>query len=406
MVIHCAVMGPRNDQTIELVKYLIKVCPASLEAKSKEGHTPLYLAALLGRVKLAKTLIEAGADQSVKDAHSENLIHAALTNNPDGRKLRQFFDLLDTELRSHLFLQRNRLSNGGDTPLHMWLKAANGVPYEWSKREPCTDPEDGDKISLLRIILEYSGGHDLGILNGAGDTVLHSAVFRMLPGQMRVILESDPKLLYRENSVGRTPVEIAYDRLLEIKIGAPPGVGVAANDPYSYDNSYATMGPGEFLKDRWRKITSEDEQKKKPRARREQTWEVAREFRDRFPGTRRLVSLNEANDVARRLGESYAWQRYHNYVRSNNEDSRDADEAAEEEKKEEEKKEETEEEKKKKEEEGEDDFVASKYHGVRYSAWHKEGDDDKDGGKDDDNDESSKSTDEEDGEDVKMGNSP
>lgn len=31
-----------------------------------------------------------------------------------------------------------------------------------------------------------------------------------------------------------------------------------------------------------------------------------------FPDQRRrLVSLNEANEVAKRLGESYAWQRYH-----------------------------------------------------------------------------------------------
>lgn len=74
LVIHCAVMGRPGDETNRLIKYLIEACPSSLEAKSDTGYTPLYLACLLGRVQFAKTLIDAGADQAVRDVEYNNLV--------------------------------------------------------------------------------------------------------------------------------------------------------------------------------------------------------------------------------------------------------------------------------------------------------------------------------------------
>lgn len=74
MVIHCAVISRPSDETNQLIKYLIETCPSSLEAKSDTGYTPLYLACLLGRVQFAKTLIDAGADQAVRDVEYNNLV--------------------------------------------------------------------------------------------------------------------------------------------------------------------------------------------------------------------------------------------------------------------------------------------------------------------------------------------
>lgn len=175
-------MAPVLDDTYKLIEYLIRVCPSSLEAKSDAGYTPLFLACLLGREQIAKTLIEGGADQSVKDKQFNNIIHAALTNQPVLEKLRKILDLFNPELRTHLFVQRNRLVHGGNTPLHSWLLSENPVVYSHShayrlhyRGQPKTQ-EKSDNVAILKTLLEYSGDHDLGILNGSGDTVAHSAV--------------------------------------------------------------------------------------------------------------------------------------------------------------------------------------------------------------------------------------
>ena len=67
-------MGRPGDDTDRLIRYLIDACPSSLEDKSDTGYTPLYLACLLGRVRSAKTLIDAGADQAVRDMEYNNLV--------------------------------------------------------------------------------------------------------------------------------------------------------------------------------------------------------------------------------------------------------------------------------------------------------------------------------------------
>ncbi|KAH6660295.1 ankyrin repeat-containing domain protein [Truncatella angustata] len=346
LVIHCAVMGPLGDTTNRLIQYLIKVCPSSLEAKSDHGYTPLFLACLLGRVQFAKTLIDAGADQSVKDSNYSNVLHASVSNGPKLGKLRELLDLLDPNLRSHLFLQRSHLTHGGDTPLHFWLKNANvidnyrGYRHGWPNSK--TSGESEDNVEILKLLLEFSGGEDLGILNGSGDTVLHSAVFRQLPKHIKVILDNNPKLLYRENSVGRTPAEIAYDRFIGSKVVTPPDVFNRPN-AYEHRNSYATKQPSEFVD--WKASSAK-------LSNIERVWEVAQEYLGRFPSKRRLVSLNEANDVARRLGESYSWQRYYSQNSpTNQQDGGDGDEEE------------------KKEDEKESDFVTSRYASTKGRAW-------------------------------------
>lgn len=348
LVVHCAVMGPLGDETNNLIKYLVNVCPTSLETKSDHGYTPLFLACLLGRVEFAKTLIDAGADQSVKDGNYCNIVHATVTNQPKVEKLRELLNLLDPELRSHLFLQRNNLTHGGDTPVHSWLKGANLIPNEfhhWGWQRPSIESEDN--VKLLELLVEFSGGHDLGILNGSGDTILHSAVARQLPGHMKVLLDSDPKLLYRENSVGRTPAEIAHDMFISHKVAQPEEI-VVDHNPYQNETSYAHKGPADFVD--WKRTRGQ-----RTHSRKEQVWELAQEYLGKFPARRRLVSLNEANDVAKRLGESYSWQRYYAKGWNRNQDGEDDDA---------EKPEEEEEEVK------ESDFVTVQYNNKKGLAWH------------------------------------
>ncbi len=298
-------LGPLGDSTNKLIEYLIKVCPSSFEAKSDLGHSPLYLACLMGRVQFAKTLIEAGADQSVKDKEFNNIIHACVTNRPKLNQLRQMLELFDPELRIHMFRQRNNLSHGGDTPLHFWLKNANVVFH----RQRSLDDENLDNVKLLSLLLDFSKGEELEILNGSGDTVLHTAVVRSLPEQTKVILQQNPKLLYRENTVGRTPGEIAYDIFTNSKVGGLDSIDIDVKD-------------SRHLVGRVPELFVHDAQPSK--SRRDATWSIVQHHLAKAEGKRRLVSLNEANDVARRLGESYSWQRYYT-KRTTNDDGADDD---------------------------------------------------------------------------------
>ncbi|KAI1094196.1 ankyrin [Rostrohypoxylon terebratum] len=308
LVIHCAVMGPSGEKTNKLIEYLIKVCPSSLEAKSDEGYTPLYLACLLGRVDFAKTLIDAGADQSVKNKQSNNVLHAALMNRPRLEPLQRLLNLLDKDLRSHLFLQQNSLANGGDTPLHFWLKTANQTQYSWGHAGHGLADENTANIKILEALLELSGGAELEILNGAGDTVLHTAVLRHLPGHVRLLISQNPNLVYRENAVGRTPGEIAYDFFIDTK--------VKELDPIEIIDRGDRNGIIKPLLSK--KLASKSGKSKDSIGayRKERTWRIIEEQLGKVGGKRRLVSLNEANDVARRLGESYTWQRYLHFQKS------------------------------------------------------------------------------------------
>ncbi|KAL7628273.1 hypothetical protein AAE478_002472 [Parahypoxylon ruwenzoriense] len=345
LTIHCAVLGPESEKSNKLLEYLIRVCPSSFEAKSDDGYTPLYLACLLGRVQFAKTLIKAGADQSVKDKDLNSIVHAALTNRPKPKKLRELLDLFDADLRSHMFLQRNTLAHGGDTPLHFWLKSANPLAYHWNYRRYAGPrryirEEKTSNIEILSLLLEFSGGDELGILNGSGDTVLHTAVIRHLPGHAQVLLDQNPDLIYRENAVGRTPGEIAYDMFINSMVEGQDAIR-ANNNNEAVVTEFKKMSPETFT-------PQHENSQKNEKKRKDRTWEVLEEYLAKGNGKRRLVSLNEANDVAKRLGEKYTSQRYYRQDVVANEDQ---------------------EEEQPKQEEKDADYVGIKYRGITHNAW-------------------------------------
>lgn len=350
--------GPVNDQQNRVVEYLTRTYPASLETKSSEGYTPLFMAFLLGRVQFAKTLIDAQADISVKDKKYNNVIHAALTNKPKkADELRKLLELLDPEMRSHLFMQRNGLAHGGDTPLHFWLQDANQLSYSYnySSRHGNYRSELGKELNsnveIIKTLLEVSKGVELEILNSAGNTILHTAVLRQLPAQMAIIVEANPRLLFRENAVGRTPSEIAYDRYIHEKVSSVEPI----EDHMSDVTKLSAEPPSYFLH---KKLGNT----KTDRSRKELSWEVCAKYLAKYQdgSKRRLVSLNEANDVAIRIGESYTGQRYFQKTPAQPDDNAAVDEDEDEEAK-----------KKREEEEAqkEGDLSTIKYNEVRYTAW-------------------------------------
>lgn len=310
LVISAALLGPNEPKTEHLVEYLIKVCPSSMEAKCSNGMTPLHIACWLGRTNLIKLLITEGADQAAKDNTWDNILHAALENDPGPCLLGAFLEILDPGLLSHLFKERSGLqTSDGRTPLHRWLSRHSGR----------FEAEPGRSMEVLRLLLKYSRGQGLNTLDGGGETPLHMLVRTSAsPAIVRELLALDPQLLYRENAVGRTVADVSHDMFVRSCVSHPPRRRREYGTPYK---SMATVllekAPEEFAevaRDRGQTEGDTDENRR-ARARKrhlsnvQQIHDLVVECAGAHPGKRRLVSLHEANDVAKRIGEAHKGQR-------------------------------------------------------------------------------------------------
>jgi hypothetical protein len=60
-----------------MVEYLVKECKLSPNVKDNYGDTPLHEAAKFGHAKIVKTLLEAGADKSIKNLEGKEALHLA-----------------------------------------------------------------------------------------------------------------------------------------------------------------------------------------------------------------------------------------------------------------------------------------------------------------------------------------
>lgn len=355
LVIHCAVTASPRPEAYELLEYLVETCPSAVEKKNTAGETPLMVACRLGRTKYAKILIDGNADQSTRNNKGENILHAALAGNPAAWQLKRLLDLLDPELRSALFLHRRNLYEDGSSPIQAWVAQVVGktqffyngsggyrLGFGYNYGYAYQDREE-DVVDMLDLLLEYSRGEGLDMLNAAGDTSLHAAIMRSHVAITKKLVDFKPSLLYRENAVGRTPAEMANDILtgqqfeyprrrsrysphenkinilalkdpkqfaLDAKMREAPAGGVRAEaerhglgDEYAVESLNAVLGSmGRRGNDPPSTVT--EEQAKRA------VYDICRTAAAGNPGVRRLVSLNEANDVARRLGEQQQQSRY------------------------------------------------------------------------------------------------
>lgn len=298
LVISAAVLGPNDGTAQRLVGYLIKAYPSALEAKGTTGMTPLFVASWLGRIDIAKILIANGADQSTKNTSHDNILHAALANNPEPEKLTVFLNLLDAELLAHLLLERSGLkASDGRTPLHRWLatyaKSVSANPVR--------------HIKVLHLLLEHSKGKELDTLDAGGDTPLHTLIRAQAdPAIIREILNFNPQLLHRENAVGLTPAEVAHDAHVRACVShhSTSGYGFIRREDRSVARVLLDRKPEDFA---W---MARHGTPPKPTTRVQQIYDLVTGFAAAHPGKRRLVSLHEANDVAKRIGETYEGQRY------------------------------------------------------------------------------------------------
>ena len=323
MAIHCAVASIPGPEANEVLEYLMQACPAYLEKKTPDGETPLMVACKLGRVEFVEILIKAGADQTTRSLRGQNIVHTALEGATQVWPLRALLSLLDSDLLKHFFFQRQNLGEDGTTPLHGWIMGH-------SRFEPRSS------VAIVNLILEHSEGGELEMLNSAGDTCLHTVIHNKSIHLIKLLIDFNPRLLYRENAVGRTPAELAHDALTDQMFSTPPSGPISRpsdvlddveemqaltglSGTYHADeleNILSAMGLGS-PSEHWGFIKEERAV--------HVIWDLCKTAMSKNPGKRRLVSLNEANDVARRLGESHQASRY--FSVSGRRDHDDDDEA-------------------------------------------------------------------------------
>lgn len=217
--------------------------------------------------------------------------------------------LIDPRIFSSLLLERGSgLDSSSTTPLAKWISRHS--------KSGCNTPIDERQTQILASLLEASPGDDLEMIDGSGDTPLHVAVRNHVPEFVDLIAARKPALLWRENATGRTPFEMARDSWMSDVFSGPPQIdsknrrnihrhGYYCSRISEYDSTVAP--PEEFDT-----TPKSEKQRLAEMSAAEATWRVCERMAQRPENRglkRKLVSLTEANEVARRLAAREKWSR-------------------------------------------------------------------------------------------------
>ncbi|KAL8970120.1 MAG: hypothetical protein Q9197_003977 [Variospora fuerteventurae] len=295
LALHAAILSTvDHTKSFEVIKYLIAVMPDAIDMPSgRDQLTPLALAFVRGRIDAAEALIEAGADQTTRDSSGKNLLHLALIHAArrtptDLKKFKDLLALIDQRLIRSLFTERCKDGPGSLTPLGLWLAKprSGGWSYQSSPRSQLSP-------DVFPILLDFGCDQALTMMDGSGQFPLHLAVKTSHTAVVKLILEHDSALLFRENAMGQTPLELAHSLYVRC---------CAKGNPDIFTNRYKALEnrePEYFTKaaeeadddgDDWSDVVT-------------RTWDVCKEVAEKAARGRKLVSVNEAREVAKRLAD-------------------------------------------------------------------------------------------------------
>lgn len=208
---------------MQLVQYLAENAPTCLEAKSSYGLTPLALSFALHRGRFARILINFYANQEVRTANGNNILHLLLRDNlnkscTNPRSLRQLLGLISPPVVPSLLVGLSSDDSGYMTPLCRWLR---GLERPHNTNHALIKAQ----ADVLRLILEFakpSRPRHLHLMDGMGDTPMHIVIKSEFPHLLEVMLQY-PRLLQHEDATGRTPWEVAVDGWIDEVASCPPG---------------------------------------------------------------------------------------------------------------------------------------------------------------------------------------
>jgi hypothetical protein len=141
---------------------------------------------------------------------------------------------------------------------------------------------------------EATGNEDLEMFDGSGDTPLHSVVKNedRASIMLKLMLEYRPDLLHRENSVGRTPYELAEDAYIAECVANSRYVADRSETSDILKRSVASFAPGAAEPQTTYSGTKDK-------------FDICQRAMQKNPGKRTLVSLLDANEVAMRLANRH-----------------------------------------------------------------------------------------------------
>ncbi|KAJ5383611.1 hypothetical protein N7517_001522 [Penicillium concentricum] len=299
LVLHCAIMSDPSDETVRLVQYLVNHYPECLEVRSTEGLTPLAWAISLHKVRFARILVEAGANQAVRDKEARNLLHLILVSNSgrvckNSHRFNKLLGLLDRQLIPTMLMER--AGDGSRTPFARWLDAyPHFTPTDPAiPRLPNSGQTDDEMItSITNLILDLANPTDqkhLELFDEAGNTPVHEAIKKGFSQVLGLLLDRRPDMLHRENATGTTPLEMAVDAWVNKSTSGPPTSPPGSSHSHPEWQNAVNRDPRFFIPGIRMKYDQEKAMLRVCRARAQQR-----------PAKRRLVSLFEANEVAKRL---------------------------------------------------------------------------------------------------------
>ena len=194
------------------------------DAPARTGMTPLHEACAAGHRDVVKMLMDAGADDTARDAKGETPAHLALLDKKYGEKptMKQRADIL-RELK-HLDIP----GNDGRTPL-MLLK------YEHRELLPIfldrgVDVNHRDNLGRTAMMLNPSremvkellrAGADITLADNKGNTALHHALIEYSEDTARYLIKKGADYNCPNND-GETPADLAvkwgFESVLEVMI--------------------------------------------------------------------------------------------------------------------------------------------------------------------------------------------
>ena len=192
------------DEVMELVEK-----GADVNAKDKDGWTPLHYAASNGYLDVVKFLVENGADVDAEDKDSQTPLHVAA-----------FFGHLDVVkflVKNGAYV--NAMDNDGQTPLH--VAASNGhldVVKFLVKNGADVNAKDKDgqtplhkaayfgHLSVAKFLVEH--GADINAKDKNGWTPLHYAALFGHLDIVKLLIENGADV-DAEDKIGQTPLNVA-----------------------------------------------------------------------------------------------------------------------------------------------------------------------------------------------------
>jgi hypothetical protein len=175
LAVLCCVMSKSGSEGIEILDQLIKFMPDAINARSSTGDTPLLIAFRFQNLQAARMLVSAGADQTARNNDGDNVLHSLfglMTNCGGGNgssyvpevandkhytHMRAMMDLLDPQLLPIICTQRTHKGQ------YRWY-----TPLASLLCHACTP--NSFLVPIARMILEYSKGAELDLLDNEGNT--------------------------------------------------------------------------------------------------------------------------------------------------------------------------------------------------------------------------------------------